>query len=221
MVEIERAEIDRANADALLTTTRAVRRRLDLARQVEPQLILECIDIAQQAPTGSNGQRWHFIVITDPRKRVQIAEIYREQSSAGIEARLAAALDAQTRRVYESALYLSDILARVPVHVIPCLIGEPPETGRAAAGFYADILPATWSFMLAARARGLGTVWTTQTLARHREIAELLEMPASVTQAALIPVAHVIGETFRPAARPAPESITSWNVWQSPPPTVL
>ncbi|MDR1998322.1 MAG: nitroreductase family protein, partial [Frankiaceae bacterium] len=135
--------------------------------------------------------------------------------------RRVAADDHQTRRVYDSALYLAEVLARVPVHVIPCLIGEPPESGRAAAGFYADILPATWSFMLAARARGLGTVWTTMTLARHQEIAALLDMPANVTQAALIPVAHYSGETFRPAARPAPETITSWNAWQSPPPTAL
>lgn len=219
MAEFERTDIDLASVDALLSTTRAVRRRLDLTRQVEPKLILECIELAQQAPTGSNNQRWHFVVVTDPRKRVRIADIYREQAMDGLTQRRDEAEDEQTRKVYESAVYLADVLARVPVHVIPCLIGDPPESGRAAAGFYADILPATWSFMLAARARGLGTVWTTVTLPRYREIAELLEIPDHVTQAALIPVAYYTGDSFRPAKRPAAESITSWNAWQSPPPT--
>lgn len=221
MADFHRTDIDREAADTLLRTTRAVRRRLDLSRQVEPRLILECIDAAQQAPTGSNLQRWHFMVVTDPRKRVRIAEIYREEGGEALARRRDEAADEQTRKVYASAAYLSDVLARVPVHVIPCLIGEPPESGRAAAGYYADILPATWSFMLAARARGLGTVWTTMTLGRHREIAELLEMPDEVTQVALIPVAYYTGETFRPAARPEPEAITSWNAWKSPPPTAF
>jgi len=206
--------------DRLLSTTRSVRRRLDLTRVVEPRLILECIAIAQQAPTASNTQRWHFVVVTDPRKRQRLAELYREVGMDYLQRQRAEAADEQTRRVYDSALYLAEVMARVPVHVIPCLIGEPPASGRTAAGYYASILPATWSFMLAARARGLGTVWTTMTLARHEAVAALLELPPEVTQAALIPVAHYTGEDFRPAHRPAPETITSWNSWQSPPPTV-
>jgi nitroreductase len=211
--------LDREVVDRLLTTTRSVRRRLDLTRQVEPRLILECIGIAQQAPTGSNTQKWHFVVVTDPRKRQKLAELYREVSSDYLQRARDEAQDDQTRRVYDSALYLAEILARVPVHVIPCLIGEPPASGRAAAGYYASILPATWSFMLAARARGLGTVWTTMTLARHEAVAALLDLPPEVTQTSLIPVAYYTGDSFRPAARPSPESITSWNSWQSPPPS--
>jgi nitroreductase len=210
---------DLSVTDELLTTTRSVRRRLDLTRPVEPRLILECIDIAQQAPTGSNSQRWHFVVVTDPRKRAKLAELYREVGAGYLAQARAAAADPQTIRVYDSAMYLADVLARVPVHVIPCLRGEPPATGRAAAGYYANIMPAVWSFMLAARSRGLGTVWTTMTLARADEVAALLDMPKDVTQIALIPVGYYTGERFSPAARPAPETITSWNSWESPAPS--
>lgn len=221
MPEFDRAEIDLASADALLRTTRAISRRLDVTRQIEPRLVLECIDVAQQAPTASAAQRWHFMVVTDPRKRVRIADIYRDEGLEHLTRRRDEATDEQTRKLYDSAVYLADVLARVPVHVIPCLIGEPPESGREAAAYYADILPAAWSFMLAARARGLGAIWTTMTLARHEEIAELVEMPAGITQAALIPLAYYAGEPLGPAPRPAPESITSWNVWGSPPPTAF
>ncbi len=210
---------DLSITDELLSTTRSVRRRLDLTQPVEPRLVLECIDIAQQAPTGSNSQLWHFVVITDPRKRARLAELYREVGMEYLNRGRQNADDPQTERVYDSALYLAEILARVPVHVIPCLRAQPPATGAAAAGFYASIMPAIWSFMLAARSRGLGTVWTTMTLARTEEVAALLGIPADVTQVALIPVAHYTGETFRRADRPPPESITSWNSWLSPAPT--
>jgi nitroreductase len=201
--------------DELLTTTRAVRRRLDLQRAVEPEVILDCIRIAQQAPSGNNAQNWHFMVVTDANHRRKLGDIYREVAQDGLRQALEQAEDAQSRRVYRSAVYLSEVLDRVPVHVIPCIEGKPPpaEDLAASAGFWATIVPATWSFMLALRSRGLGTVWTTPTLARHQQVAELLDIPPGVTQTALIPVAYYTGESFSPARRPPAETVTSWNRW--------
>lgn len=205
---------DLAATDKLLTTTRSVRRRLDLARPVNREVVLDCIRIAQQAPTGGNLQGWRFVVVTDAGKRARLAEIYCEVAEANLRRGRDAASEAQTRRVYESALYLTEILARVPVHVIPCLRGRPVNNSNAmAAGFYASIIPAAWSFMLALRSRGLGSVWTTATLARETEVAQLLRIHEDVTQIGLIPVAYYTGTDFSPAVRPPPETITYWDEW--------
>jgi nitroreductase len=206
---------DIVETDRLLTTTRAVRRRLDLERDVPRQLILDCVRVAQQAPTGGNGQNWHFVVVTDAGKRARIAEIYRDQGLTQLLHARDSAGDEQTRRVYVSAIHLAENLHRVPVHVFPCLRAELPATvaPTSLAGFYANILPATWSFMLALRSRGLGSAWTTQTVGRP-EIAELLGLPGDVVHVGLIPVAYHTGADFRPARRPAPESITHWDGWE-------
>jgi nitroreductase len=208
--------MDIATVDELLSTTRSVRKRLDLTRPVGREVILECIQLAMQAPTASNTQNWRWVVITDADKRAAIAEIY-----SGIGAEYLAyaadnAPDAQTQRVYQSAMSLTETLARVPVHVIPCL--EPridtAEPGIAAAA-WASIIPAGWSFLLALRSRGLGSVWTTMHLFKEQEVAELLGIPPTVTQAALFPVAYTIGTDFRPAKRPPAETVTFWNGWQT------
>jgi nitroreductase len=206
---------DLSVTDKLLTTTRAVRKRLDLQRPVEPELILDCIRIAQQAPTGGNAQNWHFVVVTDADKRAKLAEIYRSVGDTMLRKQRDAATDPQTRRVYESAVYLAEHLADVPVLVIPCARGRLPETpgSLAMAAFYANIIPAAWSFMLAARSRGLGTVWTSLNLIRESDTAAVLGLPGDVTPVALIPVAYYTGDDFSPAKRPPPESITSWNTW--------
>jgi len=209
--------IDLASVDHVLTTTRSVRRRLDLERPVEPEVIEECLRLAIQAPTGGNSQGWRWIVVTDAELRMQLAELYRDISTPY----LAAGLDAgepseQQRRVVDSAKYLADILHEVPVHVIPCLYGELEGVpGWAAAGAYGSILPAVWSFMLAARSRGLGTVWTTLHLANEEETAELLGIPDGMTQVALIPTAYFTGDDFKPAVRPPVEGITYWDTWGS------
>lgn len=212
-------DIDVAATDRLLTTTRAVRRRLDLDRPVDRAVLLECIAIAQQAPTGGNRQGWSFVVVTDEAKRARIAELYREVSLEAFERSRDRALargDGQTARVYAGALHLAGVLHRVPVHVIPCIRGsflgaEAPTV--AAAGLYGSIVPAAWSFQLALRARGLGSAWTTMHLHREREVAELLGIPDDVTQVALLPVAHYTGDAFSPAARPPAETVTHWDGW--------
>jgi nitroreductase len=206
---------DLVQTDGLLTTTRSVRFRLDLKKPVPRQALLDCVRIAQQAPTGGNGQRWHFVVVTDPTKRLRLAQLYREQGLALLSSARDSAIDDQTRRVYASAVYLAEHLEHVPIHVLPCLEADLPELAApwALAGAFADILPATWSFMLALRSRGLGSAWTTQTVARQREVSAILGLPSRVLHVALLPVAYYTGATFRPANRPGPETITHWDEW--------
>ena len=208
---------DLTETDRLLSTTRSVRRRLDLDRPVDLAVILDCIRLAQQAPTASNEQSWRFVVVTDPELRAEIATLYRNAGREYLESAAASAEDPQTRRVYEGALGLTDTLAKVPVHVIPCIQrrfdGAP---NLLAASAYGSILPAAWSFALALRSRGLGTVWTTLHLFKEREVAELLGIPYDdVTQVALLPVAHTIGTDFKPAVRGPAETITYFDRWGS------
>jgi nitroreductase len=206
--------MDLATVDELLTTTRAVRKRLDLTRPVGREVILECIRLAMQAPTASNAQDWRWVIVTDADKRAAIADIYRSIGAQYLAYAADSATDPQTQRVYQSAMSLTDTLAQVPVHVIPCLEQrlDDAELGVAAAA-WASIIPAGWSFLLALRSRGLGSVWTTMHLFKEKEVAELLGIPATVTQAALFPVAYTIGTDFRPASRPPAESITYWDSW--------
>ncbi|MDQ1436929.1 MAG: hypothetical protein QOK43_558 [Acidimicrobiaceae bacterium] len=206
--------------DQLLTTTRAVRKRLDLTRPVPRDLITECIEIAQQAPSGSNRQGFHFVVVDDADKRAALAELYGMAYDAYASAGSNTYPEGDPRHerydaVRSSATYLRDHLHEVPVHVIPCGKSRVEVVkGSSPASYFASIIPAGWSFMLAARARGLGTVWTTLHLAFEREAAEILGIPYDkVTQAALIPVAFTKGTDFKAAQRVPAETITHWNQW--------
>ncbi len=214
------SDVDLAAADHLLTTTRAVRRRLDLERPVEPEVVLDCIRIAQQAPTGGNSQGWSFVVVTDAERRAGLAQLYRDATGDLFVESQRKAKHEQTARVYGAAQYLADVLDRVPVHIVPCLKGrvEGAPTG-SVAGFYGSILPAVWSLQLALRARGLGSAWTTMHLYREAEAAALLGIPADVTQVALLPVAYYTGDTFKPADRPPAETVTHWDRWGGSLPT--
>jgi nitroreductase len=206
--------MDIATVDELLSTTRSVRKRLDLNRPVGRDVILECIQLAMQAPTGSNAQDWRWLVITDADKRAAIAEIYRGIGAQYIPLAAKNASDPQTQRVYANALGFTETLAQVPVHVIPCLDRRFDGANLLlAATAWASIIPAGWSFLLALRSRGLGSVWTTMHLAKEQEVAEVLGIPPTVTQAALFPVAYTIGTDFRPASRPPAETVTYWDSW--------
>jgi nitroreductase len=205
------------SAEELLSTTRAVRKRLDLERPVASELIGECVELALQAPSGGNTQGWHFVVVYDAKRRAALGKLYAqawehyrgapgsayelyEQESQGPR-------KDQFVRVIESAEYLVDNLARVPVHLVACIDGRVdrisgPMASVGLASVYGSILPAVWSYMLAARARGLGTCWTTVHLMREREAAEILGIPYDeVTQVALIPTAHSLGTEFSAALR--------------------
>jgi nitroreductase len=206
--------VERTTTDHLLSTTRSVRKRFDFDRPVDPSLVVECIRLAQQAPTGGNAQGWRFIVVTDPELRGQLGELYRRGAGDYLAERRDAARDDQTRRVYDSAVYLADNIDRVPVHVIPCIYGQPTADVSDLAGLYGSIMPATWSFMLAARSRGLGTVWTTLHLKHAAEAGQLLGIPERITQVGLIPVGYYTGTDFKPVARRPAEEITYWNGWK-------
>jgi nitroreductase len=209
--------VDISSVDELLTTTRSVRKRLDLTRPVGREVILECIRLAMQAPTASNAQDWRWVVVTDADKRAAIAEIYRSVGAEYLTHAASTESDPQTRRVYESALGLTEVLGDVPVHVIPCLESRFDGADQlVSASAWASIIPAGWSFLLALRSRGLGSVWTTLHLAKEREVGALLGIPATATQAALFPVAYTIGTDFRPASRPPAETVTFWNTWGEP-----
>ncbi len=210
---------DLSVTDRLLSTTRAVRKRLDLAKPVPRQILLDCIAVSQQAPTGSNSQGWRWLVVTDASLRVELARLYKETSATYLEMARKAIPDgdAQTRRVYDSAFWLVDHLAEVPVHVIPCVKGRLPEqaTNVMGAAIYGSIFPAVWSFQLALRSRGLGSALTTLHLFREAEAAKLLGIPDDYSQVALLPVAFTKGTDFKPAARPKSETITSFDRWSA------
>jgi nitroreductase len=214
--------MDLATVDHLLTTTRSVRKRLDFSRAVEPEVIQRCIELAIQAPTASNTQHWRFVVVTDPEKRNAIGSFYRQSFQNYIRSQTPAgeryeADDPRTeraRKVAESAMYLARHLHEAPVHIIPCVEGRAVEGSTASqSSLYGSILPATWSLMLALRARGLGSAWTTLHLVYERDVAELLGIPENVTQAALLPVAYFTGDDFRPASRVPASEVTYWNEW--------
>ncbi|MBO0683494.1 MAG: nitroreductase family protein [Candidatus Dormibacteraeota bacterium] len=208
-------------ADEVLTTTRSVRRRLDLTRPVPRQLLVECLEVAVQAPTGGNRQGWHFVLVSDPDRKAAISDHYRRSFAAyrrGPQPSYEAS-DIRAQRaelVHSSADYLAEHMHEAPWLVIPLIQGRlrPDAPASAQAAHWGSILPAFWSFQLAARARGLGTAWTTLHLAYEREVAEILGIPYErFTQAGLSPVAFFTGDGFRPAPRIPLEGITHWEQW--------
>jgi nitroreductase/ketosteroid isomerase-like protein len=215
--ERDQNQLDLRTVDTLLSTTRAIRKRLNLDRPVERELILDCIRLSQQAPTGSNAQSWRWIVVTDPELKRSIAELYRDGGRPHIETVLSNRhlRDAQGQRMIDSAMFLYDNLERVPVLVFPCLEGRIPDDTRHArrATYYASIYPAVWSFMLALRSRGLGSVLTTLHLANEEAIGKLLQIPSSLTQMAMVPAGYISGHQPRAASRPPVEDIVRWEGW--------
>tara|TARA_B100001029_G_scaffold66630_1_gene54093 strand:- start:349 stop:1002 length:654 start_codon:yes stop_codon:yes gene_type:complete len=212
------------NADEVLTTTRSVRKRLDLERHVEREVIEECLDIALQAPTGSNAQGWQWVFVTDPEKKKIIADFYGanydkytnrpDQPQYGVDD----PRTAQRPKIMDSSRYLREIFHHVPVMMIPCIQGQGrldsgvPTFGQASA--WGSILPAVWSFMLALRERGLGSAWTTLHLPNEKEVADLLGIPYdTVTQAGLFPIAYTKGTDFKLAKRLPGSDLSHWDEW--------
>ena len=208
-------DFDIAMTDELLATTRAVRKRLDLDKPVPRDVIDECLELAIQAPTGSNSQGWRWLVVEDADKKKALADLYRKAGEEYLTAAGEQAADGQTKRVFTSAMYLMEHLHEVPVHVIPCITGRPPAESPSAmwAGLYGSIFPAVWNFQLALRARGLGSVLTTLHLIHEKEAAELLGIPDDIMQCALLPVGYTKGTDFKRATRDPVAEITHWNEW--------
>lgn len=201
--------------DYVLATTRSVRRRLDVGRPVEREVILDCLRLAVQAPTASNRQMWRWLVVDDPEVRAGIADLYAQDTVPRIERQRERVDDPQTRRVLDSATYLTEILAQVPMLIVPWieeLPGGPRPTPPAA--YYGSIFPAIWSLQLALRARAMGSTLTTPFGGkREPRYRALLGLPDDGTPIALLPVAYTVGEDFTPAQRPPIEEITRWNRW--------
>ena len=202
--------------DELLSTTRAVRKRLDFERPVERELLDECLALAQQAPNASNSEPWRFVVVTEEATRAKLAECYRSGWAAyrkEIEERAREATDGP---VLDSAQYLADRFHEVPVMVLPCLVPRADSAPSARqAGLYGSVIQAAWSFQLAARARGLGTCWTTLHLPRERDAAKLLGIPYErVQQVALITVGYTLGTDFKPGRRVALDRVVRYERWR-------
>ncbi len=214
------------SVDEVLATTRAVRKRLDFDKPVEPEVIKECLEAAIQSPTGSNLQGWQWMVVTDPEKRAGLAELYQRGWEQYVTMDGAAnnidvgAQDAdraaQQERVVDSATYLAENFAKVPVMMIPLLPGRMDGLPSfAATSMFGSILPGAWSFMLAARERGLGTAWTTIHLMFEKEASEILGIDYdNYTQCALVTCGYSKGTDFKPAKRPPIETILHWDGWQ-------
>jgi nitroreductase len=213
--------MDLATADHLLTTTRSVRKRLDFAKPVDLAVVGRCLEIAFQAPTGSNAQGWHFVVVTDADKRRGVADLYRrafELYANNPDLRPTFGDDdlrmKQLPRVVDSAMHLAEHMHEAPVLVIPCIEGRVENAGTLAqASVYGSILPAAWSFMLALRTRGLAAAWTTLHIMFEQDAAKLLGLPDHVTQTALFPVAHYTGSDFKPTKRIPSAQLVHWNSW--------
>jgi nitroreductase len=215
-----------AAVDRLLTTTRSIRRRLDLERPVDDRTVQECLDLAVHAPSAEDRQNWRWLVVTDPALRAEIARRYHHSWTirTGGGGRIRRGRASSDKANVSSVTWLAQHLHEVPVLVIPCVLGRPPVSGNvrdaAIAGlldhladvtYYGSIMPAVWSFQLALRSRGLGSVITCMHLPFEAEVATLLGIPRSVTQVCLLPVAHITGIDLGTAPRsPAP---TGWNGW--------
>jgi nitroreductase len=209
-------------SDELLTTTRSVRKRLDFDKPVERAVVEECLEIALQAPTGSNRQGWHWVVVEDQAKKDAIAAIYKANFDLYRAMPGAEYQEGDTRRdrqskVIDSATYLSENFHRAPLMLIPCIWGRVDGADSAtSAGFWGSLLPAVWSFMLALRERGLGSAWTTLHMPNggDRRVADLLGLPFDkVAQAGLFPIAYTIGTEFQPAKREPLDDILHWDEW--------
>jgi len=214
-------DFDLTQTDHLLTTTRAVRKRLDLTRPVPRDLILDCIRISTQGPAGGNYQKWRWVIVDDPERKAVIADAYQRSYAPYIAAQKKAVEragnHASSDPIIDSSTHLAEVLAEVPVLAIPCALGAPTDAGDTAgsqAGWWGSVIPSIWSYCLAARSRGLGTVWTTLHLPYEDEVGDALGIPDTVTQLACIPTAYYTGDDFKPAARKPAESVTYWNGWK-------
>ncbi|HEY3484440.1 MAG TPA: nitroreductase family protein [Ilumatobacteraceae bacterium] len=208
---------DLAEIDRLLTTTKQVRKRLDLTRPVPVDELLEIIDVASHAPMGGNLERNRWLIVTDPDLKAHIAQRFADVGRPYLAANSAIRVDDRSQKVIDSAEFLIDHLAEVPALVIALRLDRPPldeSTQGGAAAYYGSVLPGVWSFQLAARARGIGSAWTTFHLEHEAEIAELLAIPPTVTQVCLLAVGYYTGETFAPAPRRPAREVTFVNRWK-------
>ena len=204
---------DLEQTDALLNTTRAVRKRLDFERHVPDELILRCIELAEQAPSGGDISSRRWLVVRDQEIKKQLADLYRAAGGTSIieTAEQRRGSDHPKQKVLESAAHLAANLERVPALVLATVWGVHDGSGKP--GLFDSVIQAAWSFCLALRSRGLGSTWTTMHLGKSKEIAELLGIPEGVSQVVLLPVAWTIGTDFKPATRRPASEVVWFDRW--------
>jgi nitroreductase len=229
MSQSELFPIDLASIDHVLNTTRSVRLRLDLGREVSREIIEEALEIALQAPTGANTQTWRFLVVTDSKIKSGIADYYRKgaelyiadqtgMTQTGVSATREFSADdmraAQKEGVMNSSMFLLENMQNVPAMIIPCIESRfEDEKPFVQASMYGSILPATWSLMLALRARRIASAWTSLHLVYEKEVRELVGMPDNFTQAALLPIAWLKGGELHKAKRLPLSEVAYWDRW--------
>lgn len=204
--------------DEALTTTRTVRKRIDFERPVEREVLLECLEVALQSPSGSNAQEWQWVFVTDPDQRSALANLYREGWEVYREHYLPHVRgedEMQVSRISSSAEFMADNFERYPAMLIPCIPRFSPDPSAfEVMSRLGSVLPGAWSFMLAARDRGLGTAWTTIHLMREQAAAEVLGVPyEEYMQCVLITIGYSVGTEFKPASRGPLEAVTHWETW--------
>lgn len=213
-----RTDFDLAEVDRLLTTTKQVRKRLDLDRPLPHGELIECIELAGHAPMGGNLERNRWMIIDDSEKKAAIAEYFGAVGRPYLAANKEQRPDDRSQRVMDSAMFLVENLAEVPALVLSMRLDRPPievSQGQVAA-YYGSVVPGVWSFQLAARARGIGSAWTTFHLEHEAAVAELLGIPETVTQVCLLACGYYKGDSFTPAPRRAAEDVTYLNTWKQP-----
>lgn len=207
-------DFDLEHTDRLLLTTKQVRKRLDMTRPVPREILLDCIDLASRAPMGGNHQRNKWMIVEDPELKMEIANHYRTHAEPYLKESSEVKVDARGERVASSAMYLSDHLHEVPAMVIPLRLDRPEDLGHSSrSAWYGSVLPGVWSFQMALRSRGLGSCWTTLHLDSEAEVGELLGIPNTVTQVALLPVGYYTGDSFSVTPRRPAAEITFIDRW--------
>ena len=200
-------DLNRADIDFALSSTRSVRKKLDFSRPISEEDLIACINTAVQAPTGIIGENWRFLILTDKKRKSDVAKLYREillqiSKSRGITLK-------------SSHLALMDRLHEIPCMIFVLAIGEPGNSVSEQVGFFGSILPAAWSMMVAMRARGIGTTWTSLLTSKSAEIAKILNIPEGVTQTVMFPAAYTLGAVLKPAVRKSAEDVIYWNTWNN------
>ncbi|MEM7099924.1 MAG: nitroreductase family protein [Pseudomonadota bacterium] len=199
-------QVDLEQFDEILSTARSVRRKLDFERPVERQVLFDCIDVAVQAPTGLGGENWRFVVVDEPSPKTALARLYSE-----VLLEIMAARNLPMKPTHQA---LIDRMHEIPAMIFVCVDGEPLDDGVSSqVGFYGSILPAAWSLMLALRARGIGTTWTSLLSARQQEVRDVLNMPSETLQTVMLPVAYTKGANLKRADRLPAQSVTYFNGW--------
>jgi nitroreductase len=207
--------------DEVVTTTRSVRKRLDFDKPVSRDVLGECLELALQAPTGSNAQGWQWVFVEDPAKKKVLADIYRANFAMYRQLPPPEYAEGDLRgeqrdRVVDSAGYLAEHMEEAPWLLVPCLEGRVEEAPTLSASFWGSLLPAVWSFMLALRSRGLGSAYTTLHLLGdgEKQAADLLGIPFDkYSQGGLFPIAYTKGTDFRPAKRLPLDQVVHWDTW--------